>query len=111
MRACECRTSRAMELRALRVEETMDRVDQMLEDYAWPDATLPFQRRLYRVVANGLEHLGIVTRLLVRRPELRAEVEALRAISRDMLSLDELEAEAVDDEDVDMEESAGNEEP
>ena len=101
MRQCEVEHVRHLDEVESRYRRQQDRFSQVLDDYFNVRVGNSLERSLYEVLGEALEHLGVVTRLLTRRPELRAEVDALRPVARDSLGADDLVNEASSELDLD----------
>ena len=101
MRQCEVEHVRHLDEVESRYRRQQDRFSQVLDDYFNVRVGNSLERSLYEVLGEALEHLGVVTRLLTRRPELRAEVDALRRVARDYLGADDLVNEASSELDLD----------
>jgi hypothetical protein len=96
MRACEIETIRIMDAQTLHFR---DRLSGVLDNYSLGSANhgRSIEGRLWRTLAESLQHLGILTRLLIQRPRLRAAADALIPEVRSILQIDEMLEEVASD--------------
>ena len=97
LRKCELQHMNCLENVEMRHRQRMNRIAHVLDAYFNVVNTRSVERELYVVLGNALEHLGVLTRLLDRRPRLRAAIDALRPVARDSLGADELVDQAGSD--------------